>query len=62
MEKRQSLHYVVLGKLNSCLYENGCRTVPNAIHGNKLKMEKRPKCEGRHYKTLRGKYRQNTLT
>ena len=24
-------------------------------------MDQRPKCKGRHYKTLRGKHRQNTL-
>ena len=37
------------------------RMLPNTIHKNKLKMDQRPKCKTRHYKTLRGKHRQNTL-
>ena len=28
---------------------------------NKLKMDQRPKCKARHYQTLRGKHRKNTL-
>ena len=28
---------------------------------NKLKMDERPKCKSRYYKTLRGQHRQNTL-
>ena len=31
-----------------------------AIHKDKFKMDKRPKCKTRNYKTLRGKHRQNT--
>ena len=31
------------------------RTLPNTIHKGKLKMDERPKCKTRNYKTLRGK-------
>ena len=37
------------------------RTLPNTIHKDKIKMDLRPKCKTRNYKTLRGKHRQNTL-
>ena len=33
---------------------------PNTIHKNRLKMDQRPKCKTRNYKTLRGKHRQST--
>ena len=33
----------------------------NTIYKNKLKIDQRPKCKTIFYKTLRGKYRQNTL-
>ena len=36
------------------------RTLSNTIHKNKLKMDLRSKYKTRNYKTLRGKYRQNT--
>ena len=36
------------------------RTLPNTIRKGKLKMDERPKCKTGNYKTLRGKYRQNT--
>ena len=36
-------------------------SLTNTIHKNKLKMDQRPKCKARYYKTLRGKHRQNTL-
>ena len=39
---------------------NGIRTFFNTIHKNKLKMDQRPKCKTRHYKTLRRRHRQNT--
>ena len=61
MGKRQSLQQVVLGKLDSYMYNNEIRTLPNTIHKNKLKMDSRPKCKTGHYKTLRGKHRKNTL-
>ena len=35
------------------------RTLPNTIHEGKLKIDKRPKCKTKKYKTLRGKHRQN---
>ena len=40
--------------------KNEIRTLPNAIHKNKLKVDQRPKCKTRNYKTLRGNHRQNT--
>ena len=36
-------------------------TLPNTIHKNKLKMNSRPRYKTRHYKTLRGKHKPNTL-
>ena len=36
-------------------------SLTNTIHKNKLKMDWRPKCKTRHYKTLRGKHRKNNL-
>ena len=41
--------------------KNKIRIFFNTMHKNKLKMDQRPKCKGRHYQTLRGKHRQNTL-
>ena len=37
--------------------KNEIRTLLNTIHRNKLKMDQRPKCKARHYKTFKGKYR-----
>ena len=37
MEKRQSLHQVVLGKLDSCMQVNEVRTRPHTIHNEKFK-------------------------
>ena len=62
MEKRQSFQQVVPGKLDSHMKKNEIRTFSNTIHKNKLKMDQRPKCKAVHYKTLRGKQRENTLT
>ena len=36
---------------------NKIKTLPNAIHKDKLKMNERPKCKARKYKTFRGKHR-----
>ena len=36
---------------------NEIRTPSNTIHKNKVKMNQRPKCNARQYKTLRGKHR-----
>ena len=53
---------MVLGKLDSYMWKNEkIRTFSNTIHKNKLKMDQRPKCKARYYKTLREKHRQNTL-
>ena len=38
MEKRQSLHQIVLGKLVNHVQKNETRTLSNTIHKNKLKM------------------------
>ena len=61
MEKSQSLQSVVLGKLCSYMEKNETRTFSDTMHGNKLKVDYRIKCKTEHDKTLRGKYRQNTL-
>ena len=61
MENRQPVQQVVLGKLDSYMQKNEIRTLPNTIHTKKLKIDLTPKYKGRHYKTHRGKHRQNTL-
>ena len=40
--------------------KNEIRSLPYAIHEDKLKMNSRPKCKNRNYQTLRGEHRQNT--
>ena len=47
------------GKIGQLHVKEGIRTLPNTTHKDKLKMDQRPKCETRNYKTLRGKHRQN---
>ena len=37
-KKRQSLHQVVLGKLDNCMQINEGRTHPHTMNQNKLKM------------------------
>ena len=49
-----------LGKLNSYMQNNEIITRPSTKHKDNLKMDKKPKCKSRNYKTLRGKHRQNT--
>ena len=41
--------------------KNKFTTLFGTIHKNKLKMDQKLKCKPRHYKTLRGKPRKNTL-
>ena len=41
------------------MQKNEIRTLPNAIHKDKLKIDYKTKCKIRNYKTLRGKHRQN---
>ena len=48
---------MVLGKLDSYMEKNKIRTLPNIINKDKTKMDLRPKCKTRDYKTLRGKHR-----
>ena len=50
---------MLLGKLESYVQKNEIRTLPNAIHKDKLKIDYKTKCKIRNYKTLRGKHRQN---
>ena len=61
MEKRPSLQKVVLEKLDSYMEKKEIRKFSNIIYKNKLKMDKRPKCKTRYYKTPKGKHRQNTF-
>ena len=50
------------GKLDSYMWKNEIRILPNTINNDKLKMNYRPRWKTRnYYKTLRGKHRQNTL-
>ena len=49
------------GETGQAHVKNEIRTLPNTVHKDKLKMDYRPKCNIRNYKTLRGKHRQNTL-
>ena len=51
----------VAGKTDSYMLKKEIRTLPNTIHKSKLKMDYRPKGKAIHYKTLRGKHRENTL-
>ena len=46
---------MVLAKVDSYMYKNDTRILPNKIHKDKLRMNERPKCITRNYKTLRGK-------
>ena len=39
------------------MQKNKIRTFSITIHINKLKMDERPKCKTRYYRTLRGKHR-----
>ena len=43
---------MVLGKLDSYMWKNEIRTLPNTIHKDKLKMDYRPACKTRNYKLL----------
>ena len=57
LEKRQSLQYVVLGKLDSYKLKSEITTFSNTIHKNKLKIDQGPKHKARYYKISRGKHR-----
>ena len=50
----------MLGELDSYTEKNEIRTLPNMIHKDKLKMDKRFKCKATNYKSLRGKHRHST--
>ena len=50
------------GKTGQLHLKSEIRSFFNTIHKNKLKMDERLKCETGHYKTFRGKYRQNILS
>ena len=49
------------GKSGQLHVEEWNQTFSNTIYENKLKMDQRPNCKTRYYKTPRGKHRQNTL-
>ena len=49
------------GKTRQLHVKEKIRTFSNTIYKNKLKMNQRPKCKARYYKTLREKYRHNSL-
>ena len=38
------------------------RTLSNAVHNDKLKMDQRSKCKTRNYKILRGKQAEHSMT
>ena len=40
------------GKTGQLHVQNEIRTLPNTTHKDKLKMDQRPKCKTRNYKTL----------
>ena len=48
------------GKTGQLHVKEWNRTLPNTIYKGKLKIDERPKCKTRNYKTLRGKHKQNT--
>ena len=43
------------GKTGQLHAKNEFRTLPNTIHKDKLKMDERPTCKTRNYKTLKRK-------
>ena len=48
MEKRQSLQYMVLRKLDSAMQKNEPGLLSYTIHKNKFKIDERPKCKTRN--------------
>ena len=61
MEKRQSLQYMVLGKLVSYMQKNEIGPPSYTIHKNKLKMDERPKNETGNHQNPRGENRPQPL-
>ena len=58
--QRQPLHKCA-GKTRQLQVKNKIRTLPHTIHKGKVKMDERPKCKTRNYKTCKRKHRQNTV-
>ena len=56
--KIQSLQQMVLGKLDSNMQKNKTGPLSYTVHKNKLKMDKRPKCETENHQNLREEHRQ----
>ena len=61
MEKRQSLQQMVLGKLDRDMQKNEPGPLSYTIHKNKLKMDKRPKCETGNHQSPTRENRQQPL-
>ena len=59
LEERQSLRYMVLGKLDIHMQKNETRPLSFTIHKDKLKMDERSKCETRIHQNPRGEHRQH---
>ena len=60
-KKRQALQQMVLGKLDSYMQKNESGSFSYTTHKNKLKMDKRPKCEMGIHQNPRGEHRQQLL-
>lgn len=54
IEKRQSFHQMVLGKLNRNMQKTESGSLSYTIHKNEFKMYERPKCETRSHQNPRG--------
>ena len=52
---------MVLGKLDSHMQKNEIGSFSYAVHKNKLKMDKRPKCETGNHQNPKGEHRQSPL-
>ena len=61
MKKRQPLHQMVLGKLDSNMQKNETGPLSYTIHKNKFQMDETPKCETGNHQNPRGKHKQQLL-
>ena len=60
-EKRQSLHQIVLGKVDSNMQKNETGPLSYIIHKNELKMDERPKYETGNHQNPTGENMQQSL-
>ena len=60
-KKKQALHQMALGKLDSNMQKNETGPFSYTIHKNKFKMDERPKCETGNHQNLRGEQKQHPL-